>query len=130
MKEVYEFLKNCGTYYLATVEGDQPRVRPFGTVDLFEEKIYIQTGLVKPVAKQMAANPKVEISGMAGGKWIRLAAEAVLDERVEAQEHMLDAYPNLRGMYQPGDGNTAVYYLKNATAQICSFTEAPKEIKF
>lgn len=130
MREVYEFLKKAGTYYLATVEGDQPRVRPFGTVDLFEDKIYIQTGLVKPVAKQMAANPKVEISAMAGGKWIRLAAEAVLDERVEAQEHMLDAYPNLRGMYQPGDGNTAVYYLKNATAQICSFTEAPKEIKF
>lgn len=130
MKEVYEFLKSCGTYYLATVEGDQPRVRPFGTVDLFEDKIYIQTGLVKPVAKQMAANPKVEISGMAGGKWIRVAAEAVLDERIEAQEHMLDAYPHLRGMYQPGDGNTAVYYLKNGTAQICSFTEAPKEIKF
>ena len=130
MKEVYEFLKRCGTYYLATVEGDQPRVRPFGTVDLFEDKIYIQTGLVKPVAKQMAANPKVEISGMADGKWIRLAAEAVLDERIEAQEHMLDAYPNLRGMYQPGDGNTAVYYLKNATAQICSFTEAPREIRF
>ena len=130
MKEVYEFLKSAGTYYLATVEGDQPRVRPFGTVDLFEDKIYIQTGLIKPVAKQMAANPKVEISAMAGGKWIRLAAEAVLDDRIEAQEHMLDAYPHLRGMYQPGDGNTAVYYLKNATAQICSFTEAPKEIKF
>ena len=130
MKEVYEFLKSCGTYYLATVEGDQPRVRPFGTVDLFEDKLYIQTGLVKPVAKQMAANPKVEISAMTGGKWIRLAAEAVLDERIEAQEHMLEAYPNLRGMYQPGDGNTAVYYLKNATAQICSFTEAPKVIRF
>ena len=130
MKEVYEFLKQCGTYYLATVEGDQPRVRPFGTVDLFEDKLYIQTGLVKPVAKQMAANPKVEISAMTGGKWIRLAAEAVLDDRIEAQEHMLEAYPNLKGMYQPGDGNTAVYYLKNATAQICSFTEAPKEIKF
>ena len=130
MKEVYEFLKSCGTYYLATVEGDQPRVRPFGTVDLFEDKLYIQTGLVKPVAKQMAANPKVEISAMTGGKWIRLAAEAVLDERIEAQEHMLEAYPNLRGMYQPGDGNTAVYYLKNATAQICSFTEAPKVIEF
>ena len=130
MKEVYEFLKSCGTYYLATVDGDQPRVRPFGTVDLFEDKLYIQTGLVKPVAKQMNANPKVEICAMTGGKWIRLAAEAVLDERVEAQEHMLDAYPNLRGMYQPGDGNTAVYYLKNATAQICSFSEPPKEIKF
>lgn len=130
MKEVYEFLKKCGTYYIATVEGDQPRVRPFGTIDLFEDKLYFQTGLVKPVAKQLAANPRVELSGMVDGKWIRLSGEAVLDERVEAQEHMLDAYPNLRGMYQPGDGNTAVYYLKNATAQICSFTEPPVEIKF
>ncbi len=130
MKEVYEFLKKAETYYLATVEGDQPRVRPFGTVDLFEDKIYIQTGLVKEVAKQMNANPKVEISAMCEGRWIRVAAEAVLDERIEAQKHMLDAYPNLQSMYQPGDGNTAVYYLKNATAQICSFTEPPKTITF
>ena len=125
MNEVYEFLKKCGTYYLATVEGDQPHVRPFGTIDLFEGKLYIQTGKVKPVANQMKANPKVEISGMAGGKWIRLTAEAVLDDNIAAQEHMLDAYPSLRGMYQPGDGNTEVYCLKNGTAQICSFTEAP-----
>lgn len=130
MKEVYEFLKKCGTYYIATVEGDQPRVRPFGTIDLFEDKLYFQTGLVKSVAKQLAANPRVELCGMVDGKWIRLSGEAVLDERVEAQEHMLDAYPNLRGMYQPGDGNTAVYYLKNATAQLCSFTEPPVDIKF
>ena len=130
MQEVYEFLKACGTYYLATVEGDQPRVRPFGTVDLFEGRLYIQTGRVKPVAHQMEANPTVEISGMHDGKWIRLAAEAVLDDRIEAQEHMLDAYPHLRKMYQPGDGNTAVYYLKNATAQICSFAEPPKTIRF
>ena len=131
MKEVYEFLKSCGVYYLATRDGDQPRVRPFGTIDLFEDKLYIQTGKVKPVAHQMKANPKVEISGMTkDGKWIRLAAEAVLDERVEAQAHMLDNYPDLKAMYQPGDGNTEVYYLQNAVAQICSFTEAPKEIKF
>lgn len=130
MKEVYTFLKKCGTYYIATVEGDQPRVRPFGTIDLFEDKLYFQTGLVKSVAKQLAANPRVELCGMVDGKWIRLSGEAVLDERVEAQEHMLDAYPNLRGMYQPGDGNTAVYYLKNATAQLCSFTEPPVDIKF
>lgn len=131
MKEVYEFLKSCGTYYLATVEGDQPRVRPFGTIDLFEDKLYIQTGRIKPVAKQMEANSKVEISGMTpDGRWIRLAAEAVLDENIKAQEHMLDAYPNLKAMYTAGDGNTAVYYLKNATAQICSFAEAPREIKF
>ena len=129
MNEVYEFLKKCGVYYLATAEGDQPRVRPFGTVDLFEGRLYIQTGKVKPVACQMKANPKVEISGMADGKWIRVAAEAVLDERIEAQKHMLDAYPSLQAMYQPGDGNTEVYYLKNVTAQICSFTEPVKEYR-
>ena len=131
MKEVYEFLKNCGVYYLATVEGDQPRVRPFGTVDLFEDNLYIQTGKVNAVAQQMKANSKVEISAMSqDGRWIRVAAEAVLDENIKAQEHMLDAYPNLKAMYTPGDGNTEVYYLKNAVAQICSFTEAPREIKF
>ncbi len=131
MKEVYEFLKNAGVYYLATVEGDQPRVRPFGTIDLFEDKLYIQTGKVKPVAHQMKANPKVELSAMTqDGKWIRIAAEAVLDDNIEAQTHMLDAYPNLKAMYQPGDGNTEVYYLKNAVAQICSFTEPPKTIEF
>ena len=131
MKEVYEFLKNCGVYYLATVEGDQPRVRPFGTVDLFEDKLYIQTGKVKAVAQQMKANPKVEISAMAqDGRWIRIKAEAVLDDNIKAQEHMLDAYPNLKAMYAAGDGNTEVYYLKNAVAHICSFTEAPREIKF
>lgn len=131
MKEVYEFLKNCGAYYLATVEGDQPRARPFGTVDLFEDKLYIQTGKAKAVAQQMKANPKVEISAMAqDGRWIRVTAEAVLDDNIKAQEHMLNAYPNLKAMYAAGDGNTEVYYLKNATAHICSFTEAPREIKF
>lgn len=130
MKEVYAFLKEAGTYYLATVEGDQPRVRPFGTIDLFEDKLYIQTGLSKDVAKQMVANPKVEISAMLGGKWIRVAAEAILDENIVAQEHMLDEHPSLKGMYAPGDGNTAVFYLKNATATICSFTDAPKVITF
>ena len=131
MKEVYEFLKKCGVYYLATVEGDQPRVRPFGTIDLYEDKLYIQTGKVKPVAQQMQENPKVEISAMSqDGKWIRIAAEAILDDDIKAQEHMLDAYPNLKAMYKAGDGNTAVYYLKNAVAQICSFTEAPREIRF
>lgn len=130
MKEVYEFLKKCGVYYLATVEGDQPRVRPFGTVDLFEDKLYIQTGKVKPVADQMKANPKVELCGFTDGSWIRVAGEAVLDERIEAQKHMLDAYPSLQGAYQPGDGNTEVYYLKNATATISSFTQEPKVIKF
>ena len=130
MKKVYEFLKNSQVYYLATVEDDQPRVRPFGTVDIFEDKLYIQTGLSKDVAKQMLANPKVELSSMYEGKWIRIAAEAIHEDNIEAQTHMLDAYPDLKGMYQPGDGNTAVFYLKNATATICSFTEPPEIIKF
>ena len=131
MEKVCKFLKEAGAYYLATVEGNQPRVRPFGTYDLFEGRLYIQTGKIKPVAHQMKANPKVELSAMSpDGKWIRITAEAVLDENVAAQEHMLDAYPSLRAQYTPGDGNTEVYYLKDATAVICSFTEAPRAIRF
>ena len=130
MNEVYDFLKKAGVYYIATCEGDQPRVRPFGTVDIFEGRLYIQTGRKKAVADQLKANPKVEISAMCEGKWIRLTAEAVLDERIEAQEHMLEAYPGLRGMYAPGDGNTEVYYLKNASAGIFSFGAAPEFYSF
>lgn len=130
MQEVYEFLKACGTYYLATVEGDQPRVRPFGTVDIFEGKLYIQTGKVKAVSKEMEANPKVEICAFNGEKWIRVAGEVVMDDRVEAKKHMLDNYPNLKTLYRADDDNTEVLYLKNATATISSFTEEPKVIKF
>ncbi|MGE4353612.1 MAG: pyridoxamine 5'-phosphate oxidase family protein [Oscillospiraceae bacterium] len=130
MEEVYAFLKQCGTYYLATVEGDQPRVRPFGTVDIFENRLYIQTGKIKNVSKQMLANPKIELCGMAGGKWIRVEAIAVEDDRVEARQHMLDAYPSLQGMYRADDGNCQVFYLRNATATISSFTETPKVIMF
>ena len=129
MKTVYDFLKQAGTYYLATVEGDQPRVRPFGTVNIFEDKLYIQTGKVKDVAKQIMANPKVEISAFKDGKWIRVAGELVEDDRIEAQKSMLDAYPELGGMYKAGDGNTVVYYFKDAVATISSFTEAPVVIK-
>jgi uncharacterized pyridoxamine 5'-phosphate oxidase family protein len=130
MNEVYEFLKKAGTYYLATVEGDQPRVRPFGTVDLFEGKLYIQTGKVKKVSQQMLKNPKIELSAMADGKWIRLEATAVEDNNIAAKAHMLDAYPDLKGMYKAEDDNTQVFYLKDATATICSFGAAPKVIQF
>ena len=130
MQEVYEFLKACGTYYLATVEGDHPRVRPFGTIDIFEDKLYIQTGKVKDVSKEMQANPKVEICAFDGQKWIRVAGEVVRDDRVEPKKHMLDSYPNLQALYRADDDNTEVLYLKNATATISSFTEEPKIIKF
>ncbi|SHI22525.1 Uncharacterized protein, pyridoxamine 5'-phosphate oxidase (PNPOx-like) family [Sporobacter termitidis DSM 10068] len=130
MKEVCDFLKKAGTYYLATVDGNQPKVRPFGTAEIFEDKLYIQTGKVKDVSKQMKANPKIEICAMFEGKWIRIAATAVEDDRVEARQHMLDVYPSLQGMYKADDGNCQVLYLKDATATISSFTEAPKVIKF
>lgn len=130
MNEVYDFLKQCGTYYLATVEGDQPRVRPFGTVDLFEDKLYIQTGKVKDVSKQIQVNPKAEICAFDGKRWLRIAATMVRDDRVEPKVHMLDNYPNLKAMYDPEDDNTEVLYLKDATATFSSFTEAPKVIKF
>lgn len=130
MNEVYDFLKKCGTYFLATDEGGQPRVRPFGTIDLFEDKLWIQTGKSKKVADQLKANPKIEICAMDGDKWLRLSAEAVLDTRIEPQKHMLDAYPELQAMYKPGDGNTEVYYLKNAVAQLCSFGAEPVIFRF
>ena len=130
MQRIYDFLKAAETYYLATADGDQPRVRPFGTIDLFDSRLTFQTGLVKDVAKQILANPKVEICAMNGGRWIRVEARAVLDERIEAQEHMLAAYPSLQAMYKPGDGNTAVFALTEGKAVIASFTEAPVEIRF
>lgn len=130
MQEVYEFLKKCGTYYLATVEGDQPRVRPFGTADLFEGKIYIQTGKQKPCFKQMIANPKVELCAFMNGEWLRIAATVVVDDRVEVKKHMLDNYPHLRRMYDENDPNTAVLYLKDATATFSSFTAPAREIRF
>lgn len=130
MERVCEFLKNAGTYYLATVEGDQPRVRPFGTAHIFEGRLYIQTGKVKPVSKQLAANPKAEICAFKDGKWVRIAGELVEDDRAEARKSMLDAYPELKAMYNENDGNTQVLYFKNATAVFSSFTGENEVVKF
>ena len=130
MERVYNFLKEAGVYYLATVEGDQPRVRPFGTANIFEGKLYIQTGKVKPCSQQILANPKVEISAFHNGTWIRIAGELVEDDRVEAKKSMLDAYPDLRAMYDEKDGNTQVFYFKNAVATFASFGAAPETVTF
>lgn len=127
MERICEFLKEAGVYYLATVEGDQPRVRPFGTAHIFEGKLYIQTGKVKPVSKQLAANPKAEICAFKDGMWLRVSGELVNDDSIEAKKSMLDAYSNLRGMYDENDDNTQVLYFKNGVATFSSFT-APEEI--
>lgn len=130
MEKVCEFLKSAGVYYLATVEGEQPRVRPFGTAHIFDGKLYIQTGKKKPVSHQIAANPKCEICAFKDGVWLRVAAELVEDERVEAKKSMLDDYSELRAMYDENDGNTQVLYLKNAVATFSSFTAAPEVREF
>ena len=130
MQEVYEFLKAAGTYYLATDEDGQPRVRPFGTVNIFDGKLHIQTGKVKDVSRQMHANPRIEICAMHGGRWLRIEASAALDDRREARVSMLEAYPSLQAMYSPDDGNTEVWYLRNATATFYSFTDAPRSVSF
>lgn len=129
-EQVCEFLKACGTYYIATVEGDQARVRPFGTAHIFEGKLYIQTGHSKNVAKQIAANPKVEICAFNGNEWIRIAGTLVDDPRIEAKKSMLEDYPSLRSMYNENDDNTCVLYFKDAIATISSFVKDPVEIRF
>lgn len=130
MKRIYEFLKLAETYYLATVEGDQPRVRPFGTIHEFEGRLYVQTGKVKPVSRQIAANPKVEICAFREGAWLRITCELVEDDRAEAKKSMLDAYPYLRGMYDENDGNTQVLYMQNSTATFCAFGKEPETVEF
>ena len=130
MERVCSFIKEAQTYYLATVEGDQPRVRPFGTIHIFEGKLYIQTGRKKDVAKQLAANPKAEICAFKDGVWVRVAGELVDDDRVEPKKAMLDAYPELRAMYDPEDGNTEVLYFRNAKETFSSFTAAPETVEF
>lgn len=130
MKTVQEFLQSTHVYFLATVEGDQPQVRPFGTAEIIEGKLYIQTGHVKNVAKQIAANPKVAICAFNGEQWLRVTATLVEDPRVEIKKAMLDANPGLRNMYDENDDNTAVYFLTEAKASINSFTTEPIVIEF
>ena len=130
MKEVWEFLKNSGVYFLATIDGDKPRVRPFGTAEIFEDHLYIQTGKSKDVSKQIQMNPYVELSAFNNGKWIRVSGKLVRDDRIEAKRDMLDKNPELKGMYSAEDDNTEVLYFESGVATISSFTEAPKTIEF
>lgn len=130
MDKVLKFLKDAETYYLATVEGDQPRVRPFGTAHVFEGKLYIQTGKVKDVSKQLHQNPKAEICAFKNGEWLRVSGKLIEDDRNEARQSMLDAYPSLQKIYKADDGNTEVFYFENATAIFSSFTHEPQIIKF
>lgn len=127
MEEVYEFLKKkAPTYFLATVDDEgNPKVRPFGTIDMFEGRLYIQTGKSKDVYKQIIAHPRVEICACVGPDWLRIDTELVPDDRPEASKHMLDGYPMLRGMYDENDGNCIVLYMKDTKATFDSMTDEP-----
>lgn len=130
IEKVCQFLEEAGTYYLATAEGDQPRVRPFGTALLYGGRLYIQTGKVKNVSRQIAANPKVELCAFHAGKWLRLTGELVNDDSRDVKVAMLEKMPTLKAMYSPDDDNTQVLYFRNATATFSSFTEAPETLTF
>ena len=130
MKEVQEFLKECGVYYLSTIDGDKPRVRPFGTAEIFEDKLYIQTGKSKDVYKQIEKNNNVELCAFKDGRWLRISGKLISDDRVEAKKDMLDKNPDLRAMYNENDDNSIVLYFESATATFYSFTEAPRVIEF
>ena len=130
MKEVYDFLKESNVFYLATIDGNRPRVRPFGALNIFEDKLYIQTGKVKSVSKQIEKNPNVEICAFLNGKWLRVETTLVRDDRVEAKKDMLDNNPTLRSMYSENDDNTEVLYLTNSKATFSSFTEESRTIEF
>ena len=131
MNEVLEFLTTNPTFYLATIDGDQARVRPFGAVMKYEDKLYFATNNTKPVFKQLVANPKVEISTTSPkGEWIRLTGNAVVDSRREAKAAMLEAVPMLKNMYSLDDGIFEVFYLTDAVAVFNSFSSTePKTVQ-
>lgn len=131
MEEVYQFLKENNIFYLATAEGDQPRVRPFGAVSVYEGKLYICTNNQKSVFQQIKENSKVEICGTdSKGGWLRIEAEAIPDSRIEAKEAMLEENPGLKNMYSATDDIYEVLYLKNATASFNSFGSDKRLVKF
>ena len=129
MEEVQEFIKDCGVYFLATVEGNQPRVRPFGTMEIFEGKLYIQTSKTKNVSKQIEKNPLVEICAYKNGNWLRISGKLVRDDRIEAKRDMLTKNPSLKDLYSETDPNSEVLYFSEAKAVFYSFVEEPRVIE-
>jgi uncharacterized pyridoxamine 5'-phosphate oxidase family protein len=130
MNKAVLFLRDCGTFYLATEEEGQPRVRPFGAVIEYEGKTYICTNNTKRCFKQMIKNPKIEISATKGGEWIRVTAEAVVDPDRAVKQRMLEEVPSLKNLYKVDDDIFEVLYLANATATIYSFAGQPESLGY
>ena len=130
IEKVYYFLNDAQTFYLATVDGTKPRVRPFGAVLLRDGKLYLVTGKVKDVSRQIGENPFVEICAYMNGSWIRIAAELAEDDDHDVKVAMLEKMPSLKNMYSADDDNMQMFWLKDATATISSFTAEPEVISF
>ena len=132
MQEVQAYLKECGAFFIATVDEDQPRVRPFGVSEIINGRLYIMTGKVKDVYKQMTKNGKFEICALkkSGSEWMRLSGTLVNDETLSVKEEFLDRNPGLKSMYKADDDNMAVLYITNATARFCSFSAPERAVNF
>ena len=132
LETVKNYLQECKTFYVATVDGDQPRVRPFGVAEVYNGRLYIMTGKKKDVFKQMVANPKFEITAVkpSGVEWIRVSGRLVSDDDVKAKEFLLDKNPSLKGMYSATDDNMAILYIVDGEARLCSFMGVEKKVKF
>ena len=132
MKEVQAYLKECGAFFIATVDGDQPRVRAFGVSEIIDGRLYIMTGKVKDVFKQMAANGKFEICALkpSGSEWMRVSGTLVNDETLSVKETFLERNPSLKAMYKADDDNMAVLYITNGVARFCSFAAPERKVAF
>lgn len=132
MNEVQAYLKECGAFFIATNEGDQPRVRPFGVSEIINGRLYIMTGKVKDVFKQLDKNGKFEICAMkpSGAEWMRLEGTLVNDDTLAVKEEFLNRNESLKSMYKADDGNMAVLFVTNATASFFSFTEPVRKVCF
>ena len=132
MQEVQSYLKECGAFFIATTDGNQPRVRPFGVSEIINGRLYIITGKVKDVYKQMDKNGKFEICALkkSGSEWMRLSGTLVNDETLSVKEEFLKRNPGLKAMYKADDDNMAVLYITNATARFCSFSAPERKVNF
>ncbi|MEJ2110102.1 MAG: pyridoxamine 5'-phosphate oxidase family protein [Acidobacteriota bacterium] len=131
MSSAIEFLKANQVFHLATVDGSEARVRPFGFVMNRNGKLYMCTSKAKDVCKQMKNNPEIEISAMGPeGTWLRIRGSIAFDDSREAKMQAFEEAPMLLQIYPKGadDENYVTFYFTEAKATLYSFSEAPKEL--
>lgn len=128
-KKVYEFLEDAKTFYLATMEGNQPRVRPYGAMLFFEGKNYIMAFGQTNATRQIAANQKAEICAFKG-RTLRIECKLVEDNRPEVGKALVDKMPVLKPVLGENGENGVMYYLKDATANFFKIMKLDETVKF